>query len=130
MSRKIQLTKALRVGPQSAGANPGPACYRRGGPLAKQLQGRRLAQRLFHHRRGVDEHLELARLPLDQLNVALDRMASGAATFEGTLKSLARRGFEIAEVGWILEGNSGMRNIIETTGGVVYKRYHVYQKML
>lgn len=24
----------LRVGPDSAGANPGPACYRRGGPLA------------------------------------------------------------------------------------------------
>ena len=24
----------LRAGPQSAGANPGPACYRRGGPLA------------------------------------------------------------------------------------------------
>ncbi|MEM9312880.1 MAG: hydantoinase/oxoprolinase family protein, partial [Pseudomonadota bacterium] len=24
----------LRVGPQSAGADPGPACYRRGGPLA------------------------------------------------------------------------------------------------
>src|SRR5258705_8875557 len=23
-----------RVGPESAGANPGPACYRRGGPLA------------------------------------------------------------------------------------------------
>src|SRR5690606_10732275 len=23
----------LRVGPESAGANPGPACYRRGGPL-------------------------------------------------------------------------------------------------
>src|SRR5437867_6428254 len=23
-----------RVGPDSAGANPGPACYRRGGPLA------------------------------------------------------------------------------------------------
>src|SRR4030095_14506567 len=24
----------FRVGPESAGANPGPACYRRGGPLA------------------------------------------------------------------------------------------------
>ena len=24
----------FRVGPDSAGANPGPACYRRGGPLA------------------------------------------------------------------------------------------------
>src|SRR5690606_20420610 len=23
----------LRVGPESAGADPGPACYRRGGPL-------------------------------------------------------------------------------------------------
>jgi 5-oxoprolinase (ATP-hydrolysing) len=23
----------FRVGPDSAGANPGPACYRRGGPL-------------------------------------------------------------------------------------------------
>lgn len=28
-----QLTKALRVGPESAGANPGPACYRKGGRL-------------------------------------------------------------------------------------------------
>ena len=26
-----ELTKALRVGPESAGANPGPACYGRGG---------------------------------------------------------------------------------------------------
>lgn len=26
-----ELTKALRVGPQSAGANPGPACYGKGG---------------------------------------------------------------------------------------------------
>ena len=25
------LTRALRVGPQSAGADPGPACYGRGG---------------------------------------------------------------------------------------------------
>ena len=24
----------FRVGPDSAGANPGPTCYRRGGPLA------------------------------------------------------------------------------------------------
>jgi N-methylhydantoinase A len=29
-----ELTKALRVGPQSAGAVPGPACYGRGGDLA------------------------------------------------------------------------------------------------
>jgi 5-oxoprolinase (ATP-hydrolysing) len=29
-----QAMGALPVGPDSAGANPGPACYRRGGPLA------------------------------------------------------------------------------------------------
>ena len=29
-----ELTKALRVGPESAGAAPGPACYSRGGTLA------------------------------------------------------------------------------------------------
>ncbi len=30
----LQLRRrAFRVGPESAGANPGPACYRRGGPL-------------------------------------------------------------------------------------------------
>ena len=28
-----EITGALRVGPQSAGADPGPACYRRGGTL-------------------------------------------------------------------------------------------------
>ena len=45
-------------------------------------------------------------------------------------KGLVDRGVETVEMGWILEGNSGMRNIIETIGGAVYKRYHVYQKEL
>lgn len=45
-------------------------------------------------------------------------------------KGLVERGVESVEMGWILEGNSGMRNIIETIGGAVYKRYHVYQKEL
>ncbi len=42
----------LRVGPQSAGANPGPACYRRGGPLtitdANLLLGK-IQPRFFPH---------------------------------------------------------------------------------
>lgn len=45
-------------------------------------------------------------------------------------KGLVGRGVETVEMGWILEGNAGMRNIIETIGGVVYKRYRVYQKVL
>ena len=40
----------FRVGPESAGANPGPACYRRGGPLGghrRQPDGRQAPARLL-----------------------------------------------------------------------------------
>ncbi|MFV8817811.1 hypothetical protein [Haliea sp. E17] len=43
---------------------------------------------------------------------------------------LHQRGVEDVEMGWILEDNDGMRNIIETIGGVAYKRYRVYEKSL
>ena len=44
--------------------------------------------------------------------------------------AVKKRGIEEMEMSWILENNAGMRNIIETTGGVVYKRYNIYQKAL
>ena len=44
--------------------------------------------------------------------------------------ALHARGVRDVEMGWILEDNDGMRNIIETIGGVAYKRYRVYQKEL
>jgi 5-oxoprolinase (ATP-hydrolysing) len=57
----------LRVGPESAGANPGPACYRRGGPLtitdANVLLGK-IQPQLFPHVFGP------------QANEPLDREAS------------------------------------------------------
>jgi hypothetical protein len=40
------------------------------------------------------------------------------------------RGMEDVEMSWILEGNRGMRNIIESIGGEPYKRYRIYQKEL
>ncbi len=43
---------------------------------------------------------------------------------------LHRRGVQNVEMGWILEDNDGMRNIIETIGGQAYKTYRVYQKDL
>lgn len=39
----------LRVGPQSAGANPGPACYRRGGPLTVTDANVMLGRIQAHH---------------------------------------------------------------------------------
>ena len=43
---------------------------------------------------------------------------------------LAQRGIIDVELSWILEGNSGMRNITETIGGSAYKRYRIYRKRL
>ena len=45
-------------------------------------------------------------------------------------EAIKKRGIKEVEMSWILEDNAGMRNIIETTGGVVYKRYNIYQKQL
>lgn len=45
-------------------------------------------------------------------------------------KALTARGVRSVEMGWILEDNDGMRNIIETIGGQAYKRYRVYEKDL
>jgi len=41
-----------------------------------------------------------------------------------------KRGIEEAELSWILEDNRGMQNIIESIGGVAYKRYRIYGKNL
>jgi hypothetical protein len=43
---------------------------------------------------------------------------------------VSARGVEAVEMGWILEDNAGMRNIIETLGGKAYKRYRFYEKNL
>lgn len=45
-------------------------------------------------------------------------------------KAMHARGVNNVEMGWILEDNDGMRNIIETIGGLAYKRYRVYEKDL
>jgi hypothetical protein len=34
------------------------------------------------------------------------------------------------ELSWILEDNAGMRKILESIGGVVYKRYRIFAKDL
>jgi hypothetical protein len=46
-------------------------------------------------------------------------------------RSAARRtGLQEVELSWILDDNRGMRNIIETIGGRVSKRYRMYEKPL
>jgi hypothetical protein len=39
-------------------------------------------------------------------------------------------GIKKLEMSWILEDNRGMRDILETLGGRVYKTYRIYSKEL
>jgi hypothetical protein len=41
-----------------------------------------------------------------------------------------RHGIRDVEMSWILEDNAGMRNILESIGGIAYKRYRLYEKSL
>ncbi|WBY02581.1 hydantoinase B/oxoprolinase family protein [Ramlibacter tataouinensis] len=83
----------LRVGPQSAGANPGPACYRRGGPLAVtdanvmvgKIQPRYFPQ-VFGH--GADEPLSHA--------AAAEKFAQLAATIGRSAEDVAEGFIAIA----------------------------------
>ena len=56
---------------------------------------------------------------------ALAYMVIKAAMDAGTAKGLKR-----CEMSWILEHNHGVRNIIESIGGEVTKRYRMYEKDL
>ena len=40
------------------------------------------------------------------------------------------RGIREMDMSWILEHNSGIRNIIETVGGIAYKTFRLYEKTL
>ena len=42
--------------------------------------------------------------------------------------ALINKGVDEVEMSWILEDNNNMRHILESLGGVPYKRYRIYEK--
>jgi hypothetical protein len=79
-------------------------------------------------------HPQSARVPLMGVRQGFQHSRLGPTlafmVIDAVRKALHARGVRDVEMGWILEDNDGMRNIIETIGGVAYKRYRVYQKEL
>jgi hypothetical protein len=75
-----------------------------------------------------------ARVPLMGVRKEYQHTRQGAALafmiIDAVRQNLIRRKIHTVEMSWILEDNSGMRNIIETIGGTIYKRYRVYEKPL
>ena len=86
-----------RVGPDSAGANPGPACYRRGGPLAitdANLMLGKIQPRYFPHVFGADGNQ-----PLDCVAVKTKFLELTAQIADGRSPEQVAAGFIQIAVG-------------------------------
>ncbi len=79
-------------------------------------------------------HPGTARIPLMGVRKSFQHSRLGPTlafmVIDAVRKQLHARGVTNVEMGWILEDNDGMRNIIETIGGQAYKRYRIYEKEL
>jgi len=75
-----------------------------------------------------------ARIPLMGVRCRYHDSLMGAALAFGVISDVQlpaiKRGIKEVELSWILEDNTGMRNIIESIGGRVYKTYRIYSKKL
>ena len=75
-----------------------------------------------------------ARIPLMGVRSQYHDSLMGAALAFGVIADLQqpalKRGIKEVELSWILEDNAGMRKIIESISGRVYKTYRIYSKKL
>jgi hypothetical protein len=75
-----------------------------------------------------------ARIPLMGVRSQYHASLMGAALAFGVIAAVRqpglKRGIKEVELSWILEDNMGMRNIIESISGRVYKTYRIYSKQL
>jgi hypothetical protein len=79
-------------------------------------------------------HPKTARVPLMGVRSCYQNSMLGAALALMMIDAIrtpgVKRGIRQVELSWILDDNTGMRNIIESLGGTVYKRYRIYSKEL
>jgi len=80
------------------------------------------------------KHPKSARIPMMGVCSQYHDSLMGAALAFGvifdTQQPIIKRGIKEVELSWILEDNAGMRKIIESTSGRVYKTYRIYSKQL
>ncbi len=112
---------SLRVGPQSAGASPGPACYGAGGPLTVtdiNLLAGRLDERNFH----IPIDIDAAQKALVSVADNIDRSISQQTLIEGFLdianqrmaeaikKISLRKGYDPKEYALVSFGGAGAQH--------------------
>ena len=92
-------SSSFKVGPNSAGANPGPACYRRGGPLtvtdANVMLGK-IQPQYFPHIFGKEADLPLDKAIVTQKFSELSQKISQATKYENNPEAIAAGFIKIA----------------------------------
>ncbi len=117
--------RRLRVGPESAGADPGPACYGAGGPLTI-TDVNLLAGRLSAERFGIPVRIEAAQQALQRIIEALQRHSGEKPQPETLLAGFLdianermaeairhislRRGYDPADYALVAFGGAGAQN--------------------
>lgn len=99
----VDAQGALRIGPESAGASPGPACYQRGGTRptvtdANLLLGRLNSRRFLGGGMTLDEELAARAMRFDvceRLGMPLRQAARGVVQIADTMMSLAVRAVSV-----------------------------------
>lgn len=80
------------------------------------------------------KHPKTARVPLMGVRRCYQDSRMGAALalmmIEAVRAPGIKRGLQEVELSWILEDNKGMCSIIESIGGIAYKRYRLFSKEL
>jgi N-methylhydantoinase A len=99
---------ALRVGPQSAGANPGPACYGRGGTQATVTDANLLLGRLPHELAGgVELDVAAAERALDGIDPAAVVHVVNAEMLRALRVVSVERGHDPAAFALVAFGGAG-----------------------
>ena len=74
------------------------------------------------------------RMPLMGVRRELQGTLKGAAAALGVIDAIRSyhgpRGVERGELSWLLEDNDGIRQLVETIGGIPYKTYRIYERDL
>ena len=111
----------LRMGPQSAGASPGPACYGRGGTLPTTTDanvvlgyldpdyfaGGRLKLDAAAARRAIDEHVARPlRMTVEEAAAGMYRVACNNMA-QGVREISIKRGFDPREFPMVVAGGAG-----------------------
>lgn len=119
IAQYVDLTHSMRVGPESAGASPGPACYQKGGEKATVTDANLTLGYLPEKLLGGDFQLDVAaaiqavKSVADQMSISTEQTAEGIInlvneTMYGALRQVSvEQGYDPRDFALVAFGGAG-----------------------